>query len=183
MKKLFILTQDSFEFLGMKFERVKELTILRCPDRKLETLKSLAVPKNVSQVQSIVGFFSFFSMLIRNNKALLQPLINLIRKDTHYKWGELENNCVNELKRRLGKAMVAGFLKLSNGMALQEIICFCDWAKSAQCAGAVVFIKEFDVKTLTVAYFWSRLLSDTFKNKSPFICELAVICLFLLSNK
>ena len=47
----------------------------------------------------------------------------------------------------------------------------------------MVFCKEFEQNSLTVAYFWSRLLSDTFKNKPPFICELAAVSLFLLSNK
>ena len=113
----------------------------------------------------------------------MQPLINLIRKDTSYRWGDLEDWCFNELKRRLEKAMVTGFLKLSNGSNLQELVVFVDWSKSAQCAGAVVFVKEYGKNTLTVAYFWSRLLSDTFKNKPPFMCELASVCLFFSSNK
>ena len=154
---------------------------MRCPDKKLAVLRSFEVPKNVSQVQQLVGFFSFFSILIRNSKALMEPLIKLIRKDTPYQWGETQDYCFNELKRRLEKAMITGFLKLSDGSLLQEIVVFVDWCKISSSAGAVVFVKEYDQQTLTVAYFWSRLLSDTFKDKPPFINELASVCLFLNS--
>ena len=77
--------------------------------------------------------------------------------------------------------MITGFLKLSDGSLLQEIVVFVDWCKISSSAGAVVFVKEYDQQTLTVAYFWSRLLSDTFKDKPPFINELASVCLFLNS--
>ena len=60
IKKTFILAQESFEFLGFKIERIKELSVQSCPDRKLEVMRSMEAPKNVSQCQSLIGFFSFF---------------------------------------------------------------------------------------------------------------------------
>ena len=64
LKKTFILTQNSFEFLGFKFERIKELQVLKCPEKKLEVMRSFKIPKTVSETQSLIRFFSFFSILI-----------------------------------------------------------------------------------------------------------------------
>ena len=183
LRKTFILTQDSFDFLGFKFERIKELLVLKCPDKKLEVMRSFKIPKSVSETQSLIGFFSFFSILIRSCKQLMKPLIDLIRKDRPYKWTDVEQYCFDELKRRLEKAVISGYLKLTNGSLLQEIIVFVDWSKTTSSAGACVFVKEFEHNSISIAYFWSRLLSDTFKDKPPFLCELGLVVLFLLSNR
>ena len=99
LKKTFILTHNSFEFLGYKFERIKELQVLKCPERKLEVMRSFKPPKTVSETQSIIGFFSFFSILIRNSRTLMKPLIDLIRKDQPYEWMDTAQQCFDELKR------------------------------------------------------------------------------------
>ena len=113
----------------------------------------------------------------------MKPFIDLIRKDKPYKWTENHQFCFEELKRRLEKASISGYLKLTDGSLLQEIVCFVDWSKTTASAAACIFCKEFEDNTLQVAYFWSRVLSDTFKDKAPFVCELASVCLFLLSNR
>ena len=176
--KTYILTQNSFEFLGVKMERIKELMVIMCPEKKLEVMRSFKQPANVSQCQA-----SFFAILIQNNKALLKPLIDLIRKDHPYVWTALCTWCFEELKKRLEKASLSGYLKLTDGTLLSEIICFVDWSATTSSAGGCIMIKEYNGKTIEIAYFWSRLLSDTFKDKAPFVCELGSLALFLLSNR
>ena len=58
-----------------------------------------------------------------------------------------------------------------------------DWSKTTQSAGACIFCKDYESENLNVAYFWSRLLSSTFTDKSPYICELGSVVLFLVSNR
>ena len=79
--------------------------------------------------------------------------------------------------------MITGYLKLANTQLLQEIICFVDWSQSTKSAGAIIFTKDYENQQCHIGYVWSRLLTSVFDNKSPAVCELASVVLFLLSNR
>ena len=99
-----------FEYLGFRFSQVSDTLAMMAPEGKLEILKNIPVPKNVRELQSFIGFCSFFSCLILNGKALMAPLIGMIRKDCTYKWGEQEQWCFEQIKECLSAAMLKGFL-------------------------------------------------------------------------
>ena len=162
---------------------MKESLSMMAPEGKLKALKEIPVPKNVRELQSFIGFCSFFSCLIQNGKALLAPLIKMIRKDTAYSWGEEQQWCFDSIKERLGKAVLSGFLKLTNSNDLQEITAFTDWCMYSKSVAAILYVKTYTDQTMQVALFWSRLLSPTFDKKPPFMCELAGVVSFLLSSK
>ena len=109
--------------------------------------------------------------------------MRLIRKETAYKWGPLQQKCFEEIKEKLRKSALSGFLKLTNGRHLQEVVAYTDWSQETHAVSATVFVKRYFDHTMEVALFWGRLLSSTFDKKAPFMCELAGVVSFLLSNK
>ena len=182
--KMSLFCGSNFEYLGFKFSTIRETTQMMVPDKKLEVLRNIQVPKNVRELQSFIGFVGYFSVVLQNGKALLEPLLRLIRKETPYKWGEQQQKCFEEIKKRLGESMVGGFLKLAgSGRDLQEIIAYTDWCKVTGAVSATVYVKTYKDKSLEVALFWGKLLSSTFDLKPPFMCELAGTVSFVTSCK
>ena len=80
---------------------------------------------------------------MQNGTAPLGPLLHLIWKETPYKWGDKEQACFKEIKRRLGDSMIGGFLKLASGRDLQEVVVFTDWCQSSKAVSVTVFVKTF----------------------------------------
>ena len=182
-EKMSLLCGSEFEYLGFRFSSVKDSVAMMAPEAKLRVLKEIPIPKNVRELQSFIGFCSFFSCLLQNGKALMAPLLKLIRKETAYTWEAEQQRCFDTIKQRLGNTMLLGFLKLTNGRDLQDTIVYTDWALDSRAVSGTVYVKTYTDRTMQVALFWSRLLSTTFDKKPPFMCELAGVVSFLLSNK
>ena len=181
--KMALLTQDCFEFLGFNFIKKEHQLTMSMPDRKIKMLLAFERPKTVLELQRFIGFVSFFSCLLVSAKALLGNLLRLLRKDSAFRWGDLEQSCFDKIKEKLVKSTLEGYTEMTEFCSFFEIWAYVDWAKSSGYAAAMVFTKCYKQKTLKPALCWSRLLSSTFKNKAPFLCELASICLFLVSTK
>ena len=156
--------------MGFRFTAVKDTIKMMMPDKKLEILKAIPVPKNVRELQSFMDFCGFFSILLQNSKPLLQPLLKLIRKETEYCWGPEQQKCFETIKKNLAEASVSSFLKLVGNDKLQQMIAYADWTQSSKSVSATVFVKGYKEKKMEVAFFWGRLLSPTFDKKSPFLC-------------
>ena len=105
---------------------MKDTIEMMMPDKKLEILKAIPVPKNVRELQSFMGFCGFFSILLQNSKPLLQLLLKLIRKETEYRWGPEQQKCFETIKKNLAEASVLGFLKLVGINKLQQVIAYTD---------------------------------------------------------
>ena len=56
-------------------------------------------PKNVKQVQSILGFFNFYTRFARNYAEATLPLLKLTRKGEKFKWTEEQENALNRMKK------------------------------------------------------------------------------------
>lgn len=57
---------------------------------KTEAIKLMPQPKNVSEVRAFTGMINYYSRFIPNLCTILQPLNNLLHKDTPFVWS---NNC------------------------------------------------------------------------------------------
>ena len=120
---------------------------------KVEIMESVPVPKNCREVASFLGFCGFFSVLNQNGKAMLGPMLSLIRKDTPYKWGPLEDEMFIKVKETLKNARIGGFLKLANGKNLHEVIVFTDYCQSSKSVCATVYVKTYTDKSFEVTFF------------------------------
>ena len=181
--KMALLTQNSFTFLGLKFLRVNGMLQVTMPDKKIKALLDFEPPKSILEAHKLIGFISFFAILLENSKVLLEPILRLIRKGTKFQWGEYEQKCLDLIKEKLTASVLEGYCRLTDSNTFYECHIYVDWSKLASCASAVVYIKSYKDQTLKLAMFWSRLLSATFSKRAPYICEAAAIALFLVSNK
>ena len=67
-------------------------------------------PKNVSSLRSILGSVQFYSKFLPNLATVLEPLYQLTKKDTKWKWDSTEEAAFRELKKNLcADTMLAHF--------------------------------------------------------------------------
>ena len=56
-------------------------------------------PKNVKQVQSILGFFNFYTRFAKNYAEATPPLLKLTWKEEAFKWTNEQENALNSMKK------------------------------------------------------------------------------------
>ena len=122
--KMSLMTQDQFDFLGFKFVRKENQLSMSMPEKKMKALLDFPRPKNVLQLQSYLGFIAFFSILLSNSKALMAPLLSLVRKTSKFQWTDLEEKCFKEIQERLLKATLEGYVKLTDTSKHYEVYSF-----------------------------------------------------------
>lgn len=75
---------DKIEFCGYVIDKFG----LHKNNKKIEAIKDMPRPQNVSEVRSFIGFVSYYSHFIPNVSKILQPLHNLLQKETKFIWSE-----------------------------------------------------------------------------------------------
>uniref|UniRef100_A0A0K0EWS0 RNA-directed DNA polymerase n=1 Tax=Strongyloides venezuelensis TaxID=75913 RepID=A0A0K0EWS0_STRVS len=89
-------------YLGMK---INEKGI--SPDeRKIEAVKKMPYPKNVSEVRAFRGMLMHYSKFIPNLPILIKPLNDLTRKNIKFKFENKVKECFEELKSILTSSRV-----------------------------------------------------------------------------
>ena len=127
--KMSLLCGLNFEHLGWKFAHLRDGLYLMMPDKKRELLLASEKPTCIRELQAFLGFCAFYSTLSQNGKALVELLLQLMRKETPYTWTELQQKCFDLIKSQLETAALKGFSKLIDGTLLCEILVFTDWSK------------------------------------------------------
>ncbi|KAJ8724121.1 hypothetical protein PYW07_008101 [Mythimna separata] len=89
--------QDSVKYLGFIINKEG----LRPDTEKLEAISSAPRPENVSQLKSFLGMVNYYGRFIPNLSTLLQPLHNLLKKDSGWKWDSKCDRAFVETKRLL----------------------------------------------------------------------------------
>jgi len=87
--------QQELPFLG----HIVGIHGVKMSEEKIKVVKDWPTPKNVTDVQSFLGFINFNRQFIKDfsNKAI--PLTKLTRKDTAWDWGTAQQKAFDELKR------------------------------------------------------------------------------------
>ena len=73
---------------------------------KVKAITSWPVPKWVKDIQVFLGLGSFYRWYIKNFSKVAFPLHNLMRKNIVWRWGELQQQTFEELKRKFMEAPV-----------------------------------------------------------------------------
>ena len=66
---------------------------------KIEFIQNMQAPKKVKQVQSILGFFNFYTGFARNYAEATLPLLELTRKGEKFNWTEEPENALNRMEK------------------------------------------------------------------------------------
>lgn len=99
------LLQTSVPFLG----HVISGTGVSTDPRKIVAVQSWAVPENVSQLRSFLGFCSYYRRFIANFAQIASPLSSLTRKDKEFVWSSSCQEAFESLKGKLTSAPILCF--------------------------------------------------------------------------
>jgi hypothetical protein len=70
------------------------------PERT-QVIVKLSPPTSKKSMQSFLGQINFVRRFVPSFSKMVRPLQNLIKKDTQYHWGPLENQDFNEIKKAI----------------------------------------------------------------------------------
>lgn len=85
------------EYLGFKISQEGIMPL----ESKIEAIKNMAVPRNVSELRSLLGIISYYRMFLRKISDTLAPLYNLLKKGTVFLWSEECNDAFSFVKKQL----------------------------------------------------------------------------------
>src|SRR6218665_2354897 len=71
---------------------------------KVKAVAETREPGNASEVKSFLGLVNFVARYIPDMSTVSEPLRHLIKKDTHFVFGQKEREAFAELKKRLSSA-------------------------------------------------------------------------------
>lgn len=71
---------------------------------KTEAIRELPAPKNISELRTILGMFNYLSKFLPHLSSVLKPMSNLLKSDTHWNWGHLQEKALKEAKELVSKA-------------------------------------------------------------------------------
>ena len=134
--------QSSVKFVGMC---VSSKGIAIDKDR-IKAIKSLKIPSNVKDVQKVIGIFQYSRKYVRGFAAISQPLYNLLKKQTIFKWDLQCQQAFDSLKMAITTAPVLG---IPNPNGQFEVTC----DASAKGFGGMLQERLKDGSLKTVAYF------------------------------
>ena len=77
------------------------------PDpEKIEKIKNFPEPRNVSQLRSALGLFSYYRRFIKDFSKIARPLNTLLKKEEKYLWTNKQQRAFDFLKERLISAPI-----------------------------------------------------------------------------
>ena len=79
---------------------VSEEGISTDPD-KVQTIFDSQPPKDVIELRSVMGFFSYYRKFIPHFSDLAKPMIKLTEKDRQFQWKEEQQKAFQDLKENL----------------------------------------------------------------------------------
>ena len=82
-------------------------------EEKIKAIRDWPTSKNTSEVRSFYGLASFYMKFIKDFSTTTTPLNDLVKKNVVFKWEEMQENALNELKKKLTVPTLIKLLKLS----------------------------------------------------------------------
>ena len=125
--------------------------------RKICAVKNFKQPVKMVQVQSFLGLTNYFRKFIPKYSDIIEPLINLTRKNVQFKWNEKCESSFEQLKNVLISEPILTFPDMTLPYIVQ-----CD---ASNYAIGGILMQYVDGKNKVIAY-GSRVLSLTEKNYS-----------------
>ena len=76
--------QSSVQYLGHRIDAEG----IHATDSKLKAITEAPAPKNIQELRSFLGLLNYYGRFIPNLSSILQPLNELLRQDTQWKWSD-----------------------------------------------------------------------------------------------
>ena len=117
----------------------------------IDKIRNCQRPTNVKQVRSALGMMGYYRKFILGYAKIVQPLNDLLKKDTKFVWSEKCESAFNELKDRLTKAPILRFPQFDKEFTLS--------VDSSDYSIGFVLSQEFEGKQHPIC-FGGRALRD-----------------------
>ena len=74
--------------------------------KRINVIRDLLTPKSASKIRSIYGLASFYKRFINDFSTITAILNNLVKNNIFFKWGEMQENASNFLRKKLSKPLL-----------------------------------------------------------------------------
>ena len=130
---------------------------------KLQAIKELPRPQDVSGVRSFIGFVNYFRQFIEGYAELCSPLIELTKKKVEWIWSDECEAAFQTLKQKLAEKPVLAMPDFENDHPMFKL--HTDWSKTA--IGAVLLQESRVTAQEHAIAYASRILSSAERNYAP----------------
>lgn len=93
---------DSVTYLGFV---ISSKGVHTSPD-KIKAIKEVPEPKNVTELRSFIGMVMYYSKFVPNMSTIMQPLYDLLKKDTKFEWKCCHSETFIKIKEMLTSSTV-----------------------------------------------------------------------------
>ncbi|CAI7859919.1 unnamed protein product [Closterium sp. NIES-53] len=74
--------------------------------KKIEAIRTWKTPENVKELQQFLGFANYYNRFVPQYAKIATPLTNLLKKNTPFKWEDVHQQAMEQLKTALTSAPV-----------------------------------------------------------------------------
>lgn len=86
---------DEIDYLGYVISKDG----IQMDRKKVEAILDWPVPKNVKDIQTLLGFCNFYRRFIMGYSKIVRPMNDLLGKDVKFNWGAEQQEALDELKK------------------------------------------------------------------------------------
>jgi hypothetical protein len=94
--------KKEIEYLGVIIGQSK----IQMDSGKLKGIVDWLVPRNPTEVQQFLGFTGYYQYFVPNYSKIIQPLLNLTKKNLLWHWDQPQHDTFEELKTRMCCSLV-----------------------------------------------------------------------------
>jgi hypothetical protein len=123
---------------------------------KIEKIVNMTSPRNVRQLRTVLGLFSYYRCFVKNFSKLVAPLNDLLKKDREYEWMIQHQQIFEDVKEIMTTAPILSYPNFNKPFILST-------DASTSGLGAVLSQKDEEGKEHPI-WFASRTLSPAEKN-------------------
>jgi hypothetical protein len=82
---------------------------IRPDPEKVKAISEMPPPKNVSELRTVCGMFNYMSKFVPDLATTLKPLTDLMKKNTVWHWGPVQERAYEAAKQKLSSSKALGF--------------------------------------------------------------------------
>ena len=154
--KMYVYQRDVI-WLGKRINGEGNFTTL--PEKKLKQMLQISRPGSLSEINSILAMFQYFSSVLPFFRVVAIPWIQLLERGV-WEWGYLQEKCYEELQVLLASALYIAYQDPDKDLFLLSDI-------SHLAMSGIVLQYDIDTDKFTILSCMSRLFSPTQRRKSP----------------
>lgn len=155
--------KKSVKYLG----HIIENNTVRPHHDNLKSIREFPIPQNRKNVRQFLGKINFYYKYIPNSIKLLEPIHNLLKKNTHFQWTNENDRAFQEIKEYLCKSPILAIFDPN-----RQTFLFTD--ASGIGLGAILKQIQENGEMHPVAYFSKKLTPTQRKRKAIYLECLAI---------